>query len=366
MGVQFVFGHDSRLVVKAGKAELCGSYSTSAPPVTVYGLKSGSETRVPSAGTATLRASSNTPSTQFPDPSGAYEVGGATAIWDKTSTSTETGSFSLAGFPPPSAVPAGSHVLVARLRVTHSNTASQNADKREVRVTHPSGVTPVSVTLPLPDRNDGATYTDLLDLTSGAGLDFVRAVHRHGLTGAGVRYSAKVGHAGKESVDAVQLELAFAAPAYRAGGGCITATPFTGTGSGTCALLTSTNAPDSNFYVQGTTYAPRAALDISLNNVTGQVFEFGVIARALVLKQTGSASFSGPVIEVPDDSPGYTTTNPPHYDLLTTYTCLDTSMPCDPSSSSAQKRVVAQLRVTDPLTSSGTRQVDTLSWSVQR
>lgn len=84
--------------------------------------------------------------------------------------------------------------------------------------------------------------------------------------------------------------------------GCITAVPYLSSG---CAVIKTENSPTSRLYIQGTTYVPRAALDISLNNLTGQVFRYGVIARSLLVSPTGSADLTGPVIEVPDDSPGY-------------------------------------------------------------
>src|SRR5262249_54285860 len=80
--------------------------------------------------------------------------------------------------------------------------------------------------------------------------------------------------------------------------GCTPLTPYPSTG---CAVIKSDNSPNSRLFIQGTTYTPTAALDIALNNNTGQVFRFGVISRTLWLNPTGSANLSGPVIEVPDD-----------------------------------------------------------------
>jgi Tfp pilus assembly protein PilX len=40
-GVQFVLGGKTQIQVSATQMELCGTYSTSSPPVTIYGLKSG-------------------------------------------------------------------------------------------------------------------------------------------------------------------------------------------------------------------------------------------------------------------------------------------------------------------------------------
>ena len=104
---------------------------------------------------------------------------------------------------------------------------------------------------------------------------------------------------------AVQLDLTYVAPAWRAANGCVTATPYTGSPGASCALITSVNNAGNLFYVQGTTYAPGAVVDITLNNAAEQVFRFGVVARSLWTKLTGSFSYTGVVIEVPDDSPGF-------------------------------------------------------------
>ena len=58
-------------------------------------------------------------------------------------------------------------------------------------------------------------------------------------------------------------------------------------------------------YVQGTTYAPLASLNLSLNNIAESVFRFGVIARSLSIFETASFSYPGAVIELPDNSPGW-------------------------------------------------------------
>lgn len=140
--------------------------------------------------------------------------------------------------------------------------------------------------------------------------------------------------------------------------GCVTQTPYPSTG---CAMLKSDNSPNSRVYVQGTTYAPRAALDISLNNATGQVFRFGVIARTLLLSPTGSANLSGPVIEVPDDSTG---TGMRSIVYLTVYLCPNSGS----CSTSATVRLRAKVGIADPtgVPVPGTRHITVYSWSVLR
>jgi len=142
--------------------------------------------------------------------------------------------------------------------------------------------------------------------------------------------------------------------------GCVTQTPYPTAG---CALIRSDNSPNSAFYIQGTTYTPRAALDIQLNNATGQVFKFGVIVRELVLGMTGSFSLTDPVIEVPDNSPGYRFGDTVTY--LNVYVCPGAST-C--SSSTGKLRLRAKVALVDPTGTvvPGARTVTVLGWSVQR
>jgi hypothetical protein len=131
---------------------------------------------------------------------------------------------------------------------------------------------------------------------------------------------------------------------------------------GGCPVITSDNSPNSRFYVQGTTYVPKASLDISLNNATGQVFRYGVVARSLSLNPTGSANLSNPVIEVPDDSPGYGLRTTVY---LTVYVCPGVST-CTTATGKLRLRIKVGLIDTSGVPVAGARQVTVYSWSVQR
>jgi hypothetical protein len=363
--VQFVFGGDSRFVVGAAKAELCGTYQTTAPPIAVYGLSSGAETRVPATGATTTRLTAPGAATRFNPATvpAATTVDGAYATWVDTTagSAARTGSFSATGYAPVAPIPAGSVVDVATLRVVHGNTAGVNTDVKTVTVKVAGGA-PITVTLP--SYNDGLMHTDTVNLLTTSGAAFPNEVHSRGYTGATITYAATVKHSGTERVDAVELDLAYRAPAFRGGSGCVTQTPYTGTGSGPCPLILSTNSPGTQFYVQGTTYAPRAALDIALNNVSGQVFKFGVVSRTLRVNVTGSSSFTEAVIQVPDDSPGYGLT--PNVGIyLRTYVCAG-SGPCPTTGTEALR---AKVRLEDdPGTAitAGRRKVVIETWAGSR
>ncbi|GAA2330597.1 hypothetical protein GCM10010170_008650 [Dactylosporangium salmoneum] len=138
--------------------------------------------------------------------------------------------------------------------------------------------------------------------------------------------------------------------------GCVTTVPY----SSGCAVIKTENSPNSRLYIQGTTYVPKAALDVQLNNLTGQVFRYGVISRSLFMTPTGSADLTGPVIEVPDDSPGYglrTVVN------LTVYICAGTAV-CAADKVKLQATVGLVDRSGAP--SPGKREVTIYNWSSQR
>ena len=300
-GVQFIFGGDSQFAVKSGAVEICGTYSASKPPVALYGLTSGAATTTSLTGTSTLKTSTVVSPGTFTNatPTSLANVDGQTATWTTTNSKSQTGTVTVGGYAPPSAIPAGSMVTSAALRVVHGNSAGSTNDNLAVQLTPNSGS---AITVPVPAYGDNALHTDTIDVSQ----QLATLIHTNGFTGAQMLYSATVKHAGTESLDAIQLDVTYIAPAFRAENGCTTTGPYTGVGnSSTCALVTSVNNAGNLFYVQGTTYAPKAVLDITLNNATEQIFRFGVISRSLWVKETGSFTYTGPVIEVPDDSPGF-------------------------------------------------------------
>ncbi|MDT5202648.1 MAG: hypothetical protein QOH34_4170, partial [Mycobacterium sp.] len=117
------------------------------------------------------------------------------------------------------------------------------------------------------------------------------------------------------------------------------------------------------FYIQGTTYVPSAVIDLTLSNITSQVLRFGVIARSLWVKETGAISYVGPVIEVPDNSPGFGPGGTVIY--LNVYVCAAAAT-CSTSTGVLRLRVRAY--IFDPSGSPGPpgRQITVQSWALQR
>jgi hypothetical protein len=152
--------------------------------------------------------------------------------------------------------------------------------------------------------------------------------------------------------------LAAAVGTVPAESGCTVLAPYPGTG---CAVITAENQASSRFYVQGTAYLPRAAVDIAVNNPTGMLFSSGLIARTVVLTPTAGAGLTGPVIGVPDYVPlGRRTVV-----ALAVYLCPGVAT-C--STGTGVLRLRAKVGLLDPSGSpvAGARQITVYSWSVQR
>lgn len=356
VGVQFIFGGDSRFAIKAGEAEICGTYRVDRSPVAIYGLKSGTDTTTSWTGADALKMTTVDTAGAFTNAADIVEPDGQLATWTKTTTNKQTGTVAVRGYEPTTAIPAGSVLKSAKLIAVHGNSAGATGDNSSVRVA-PTGGTPFTVTVP--NYGDTVMHTDVIDLFQSGTGTLAELVTNGSFSGARLTYSAEVEHAGIERVDSLQLELTFVPPTFRAGSGCVTSGPYTGGGDdgANCSLVTAVNNSGNQFYVQGTTYAPKAALDITLNNAAEQVFRFGVIARSLWVKETGSFSYTGVVIEVPDDSPGFVFSM-----FLSVYLCPK-SPTCSPAGSPVLRSKVA-LVDSDPTTpQAGARQVTILSWS---
>jgi hypothetical protein len=364
-GVQFIFGGSSQLSVKQGKVEICGSYNVDKVPVAIYGLKSGAETTTEWTGADALKLDTVTTPSKF-DPAtvatlaNTNEAPVAAASWKNVKKNGDTAVLEVSGFHPSTPIPAGSVLQSAVVRITHKHSdPAASTDSFSVSLTTGAGPALTGTT---PGRPGGAAVpfqTDTVPLDVARDGALAKAVHDGTYDNSTIAVTTNLSAQNDiEYIDAIQLELSFTPPAFRAETGCLTHGPYTGTGNAsTCALVTTENTNANLFYIQGTTYAPKAALDITLNNAAEQVFRFGVISRSLWLKETGSFSYTGVVIEVPDDSPGFVFSM-----YLSVYICPK-SPTCSPGGSPVLRSKVA-LVDSDPTTPhAGARQVTILSWS---
>lgn len=374
-GVQFIFGGDSQLSMSgSASGEICGTYHSDRPPLAIYGLPTGSATTTtlagPSGATAGLKMTSvpAQPTSLFTNPANIKEQDNVAATWVKTAAKA-TSTVSVDGYAPPSAIPAGSIVKSATIRVRHGNsagytTSGSNKDVLSLAFT-PAGGTAFPLT---PNLNAGAGLTtDTLTLDSGGTSAFAKWVHSNGYTGGRMTYSATLSHAGTESLDSIQLDIQYVVPAFRMeqtpdiASNCMSA-GYSGGGAGAaaCPVISTVSSYKGAFFIQGTTYVPTAAVDLTLSIITAQVLRFGVISRTLWLTELGGLDYSGPVIEVPDNTFGSGTIV-----YLTVYTCPGVTTSTCSTDAGAQTALYAKVLIKDATSppTPGNRQITVLSWS---
>ncbi|MCA1710634.1 MAG: hypothetical protein LC789_02920 [Actinobacteria bacterium] len=337
-GVQFLFGGSSHVSVLAGRMELCGRYSSTSPPLVVFGLESGTATSVtastmtPSgAGSATV----TTGSTAFSGGLSALTCTSGTPLAtyrnvvcpdDATSTASfansnnQSATLTMQGFTPTTAIPPGSTLNSATLTVRHGEKDSQcNGSSGlgvSVVLTPSGGAATAPITVPLRCSAAGTLGNDAVTVTS----ELAAAVEASGWSGGTIGYTV-TGKNNSAALDNVKLDMTYTPFQYIAQSGCVTAEPYTG-GSSPCALVKAFGA-QTRLYIEGTTYVPKAAIDVALTNVGAQVFNFGIVARTLWVTLTASSGFALPVIQIPDDDNGPA----PLTVYFTVWQCLTTS-PC--------------------------------------
>lgn len=128
----------------------------------------------------------------------------------------------------------------------------------------------------------------------------------------------------------------------RAQSGCITAQPYTPGGGGVCPMILAPQGSKPSFIVHGTLYAPAAAVDLTLQNVSYQVVSRGIIARVVAFSVSPSAVYKDALIYSPnfDSVPGA-----PRKMTLTA--CLHDECPEDGSDANGTPRIRAVVRIKD-------------------
>ncbi len=304
-GVEFVFGGDSRVDVKLGDVELCGSYSASAPPIVIYGAKSGTDVQTGPL-TAKPDGSGVTSGPAFTpvaktieadsDPATAVIAGGAGDV---------TSEVTLFGFSPPT-LPPGSILKTAELVVRHRDNNATGSTLKALQVQFTpkragAAATAYALTPYLDGPGGTAYHDDVLDVTAALRDE----VHKFGLNKMDVTYSATVGAGNTvtENLDSIQLKLTWKPPTVRAQTATVNGASNCVGAVGGCAFI-KTIGPKTRFHLQGTAYAPRAMLDLQLTNASAQVFRVGLIIRTLKIQITASAALANkPMIDVPPIAP---------------------------------------------------------------
>jgi hypothetical protein len=363
VGVQWIFGGDSQFqVVGSADAEICGTYHPDRPMLAVYGVKtSGTTTAAGNTGmtAGTLNATNFTPTVTSPATTPAAAVAtagdGKTITWTGATTSATLGA---TAFSPTFSIPAGSTLTSAKLKITYVTGATgTTAVKNRDLVVTPTPGTAIAKAMSVAAPTAAAPTLEA-DLTT----DLADTVRNNGLTGLNVGYTVQKtpSSTAREIIDSITLDLTWTGAVMRAQSGCITQV-FPGTGG--CAVISTTTSFAGQFYIQGTTYTPLAPIDLNLSNVTAQVLRFGVVSRVLRVKETGAVNYQGPVIEIPDNSPGYGPGGT--VVLLKVYVCEQSST-CSTSTGKLRLQVRAYIKDEGAPGPSGGRDVVVQSWATRR
>jgi hypothetical protein len=249
----------------------------------------------------------------FANPDNARQIGGGTADATLTAASPSA-SVAVSGYGTVP-FPAGSVIDRAELRVVHQDDDTTPA---------PPPPPPPDPPPPPPPRNPpaptvtvafaGNTCAAAQPLTPHEGVLGVDVVDLKAcgftdpaaLTNLSASYTAALAAGATDAtdkLDGIELDVVLRAPTLEPLAGCLITTAYPA-GSGTCALIKTTVGTSANptaFAVQGTIYAPSAAIDISLSGVRSEVLPRGVIARTIRLGIGSAAGFTRPVVGVPPE-----------------------------------------------------------------
>ncbi len=339
-GVEFIFGGRSQLQILKGNVELCGHYRVNSPPITVFGATS-TNPAPPETPQTTLRGSASDAKCDvaFADkPFITYlddKVASASIPNDKDST---TACVDITGYATsPDAIPEGSVLVNATLAIRHSEGSVADKD-----LDFEIGLTPTrSGGKQIDLKSAGLEVTSSLETVyTDITEDLFDEVRDNGYRGSTIRYEvqAKKKKAAEIRLDTVQLILDWVPPGvrsqdttgihtfssekdsyslsvrtqtsardtetarYSANGtkesnaNCVAQTDFPKNG---CAFLATGNTDEAQLFVQGTLYAPLAAVELRQENIRAPVVTTGTIVRKLYFNGLTTATQSGtPVTSV--------------------------------------------------------------------
>ncbi|MFD8634540.1 hypothetical protein [Streptomyces sp. NPDC059533] len=245
----------------------------------------------------------------FPDPEKAQAIDTTTST-ATLSTATPSASVRLGAFAMPP-LPAGSVIDKVVLRVSHQDDDTTPAPPAP---TPPAPAEPPTATLTVSGTGTACDANHALTAHKGVlGVDVVDlgacgVTRADQLSKLAVDYTARLGtgsSAATDRLDGIELGIVFRAPSIRALSGCLT------TGHG-CAVLKSTADADkgtdhSRLVINGTVYAPTAAVDLSMKQVGSQVVTRGIIARTIDLGISPANGYLRPVIGIPPEPVLFTT-----------------------------------------------------------
>jgi hypothetical protein len=374
-GATFVFGASSRLNLSKGQMEICGQYHKARLPIAIYGAPSTAVSDPHAGATVTTPdtvSTNNAGDITFNNPAGsitAADSGPATVLSPLPTTAatsaipaSRTASINIAGFN--HVVPQYSTLTKASLVVVHRENKQGSNAPTSVRVTltpSPTGTPLAAQDVPLNTVNSatgGAFQSDTINLLPV----LASKVYADGLSGLVAKYAVKTqsGGAIDAYVDQIKLVLEWDPPTLR---------PIRTTDStyhdGADALLHAPNNNLHSLYIMGTTYAPSARIDLMINNAAVEVFRSGIVVWRAAIDINPSSTYTGPVIEVPDQTLDYSDV------YFTAWLCGSGSPPTTAAAarSSCSRVGTARAAFTDDDPADvhpGARQVTVYSWTIYR
>lgn len=384
-GVQFVFGGDSHLYVTGtSKVELCASSNATQAPIAVFGLDGASAARgALAAGYATavsqtngsLAASSSgaaafVPTTGTLTAAVATAGDGNTATYTHTASSSDTAVLALTGLAPGTAIPQGSTLKSAILKVWHSEvpgTGGGNTISPSLQIDAPGSAGPVDTSAQPTVRASAATSEDI-DVTA----DLAPMVNAGNLGATRLLFGQKAKNSAVGTVDKVSLVLSYYEPRLREQttttipSNCVAKTT---TGAGHCDVIAGSSGSSfaGSFVVQGVVYIPGATINLQLGNGADVIsLRWGLVAWRAYLQSQNSFAFAYPVVSIPNTG-GFGAANTA-VDLKV-FLCSGAG----PCSTTGTPALTSRVKLTDPVDASGLvapepgkRKVEVMSWAEQR
>jgi len=260
----------------------------------------------------------------------------------------DSAPLTISGYSQGGAMPAGSVLESAALKITHRHSDPATVDQLDLSVDVGAGAPITASVTGVPGGTAYRTETVPLDAARTGAL--AQAVYDGTFSGASVALTTRLAAKDDtEDIDAVQLELRYTAPALRAADGCVTAGPYPSNTSA-CAVIEASG----RLFVQGTVDVPEGVLDLTIAPGMPPAVSGGVVVRALHLTATGR--LSGVAIARPDDSPGFT-----FGVQLTAYICPGALL-CAPGGKPALQARIGLVDADPEHPDAGRRAVTVLGW----
>lgn len=282
-------------LTEAGLAGLTATFTANLPATGAPSteLLDGVELEVAWQPTTTHKpAMANSDPADFANPDNALVMNEqpTTLAADATLTAADpTDTITLSGYGQPP-LPPGSVVQSAKIRVRHQE---DTGVVTKVAVPIPGCVIPDLT----PQTTPGVFGEQTFDLVTTCGFDDASELFDT------VTYTAERGTGADPSnahLDGIELDLLFRPPTFEPLSGCLVAGPYPGAGA--CALVTVGGASPAStrFLVDGTVYAPSAAVDLAMSQLDSQVVTRGLVARTIRLDLSPKSTFKRPTIGVPN------------------------------------------------------------------